>query len=823
LTETARNSWKEEGGFEIANKKLASHGSTLYPMSALYRISTVLILLWCNLAIASGSENLETVTLRVQGLPNAAATEPDAIANLRIVAAFQKKHPHIRLIPAEGLRIETLNAEASTIMMIAGGIAPDIIRMNFRSIDSFVRQGLVLPLTPFIERDRAAGDEVMENVLPQFQPVINRIGPNGEEAVFGLPVQLLVMGLFYNRELFRLAGLPERTPENWEEMREFAKRIDALGPQYKGLLLNAGISASWNLMSFLWSAGGDAVKEIAPNEWRAVFNTPEAVEAYMYYYQLAEADRSVLRSSAPLLPQELERVGMMFRYVGDTVALDPEIWSFGVVPAGPSGLRGSEVNSGILGIFSGVTEPAKQKAAWQYIRFLTSDDAERIRVETMIELGLASQVNPIMLRKFGFDQFLVLTPPGLEEAFQSALRDGRPEPYGRNCNLVYNEMTYPLDRILLSSSIRENWAAGNIDAVRAEVQAILDRAVQLTNERMIGYIAPEEMAKRRVVATIVVSLIVAAFAFVGWYVFRIFNRSGAMLSRPVAGRSLIPWFCLLPAAGLILVWSYIPLLRGTVMAFQDYKLVLESAFIGLDNFAIVLFDRTFWNSIVATLHFAAWTLTLGFAMPILLAYALHLIPKYKILYRTVYYLPAVISGTAVFFLWRELFGMNGFLNEVLRLFGFEARRAWTEDPYLAMLSCVIPGIWAGAGPGCLIYLAALKTIPEEQFEASEIDGAGFWSKTTNIVFPGLKALIIINFIGAVSAAFHGATNILIMTGGGPNGITEVSSLLIFYEAFTRLRFGPATAMAWIIGSMLIGFTVLQLKRLSQMEFKTAKS
>lgn len=141
---------------------------------------------------------------------------------------------------------------------------------------------------------------------------------------------------------------------------------------------------------------------------------------------------------------------------------------------------------------------------------------------------------------------------------------------------------------------------------------------------------------------------------------------------------------------------------------------------------------------------------------------------------------------------------------------------------LAMLSCVIPAVWAGAGPGCLIYLAALKTIPEEQFEAAEMDGAGFWNKTRNIVFPGLKPLIIINFVGAVTGAFQSSQNVLIMTGGGPNGATEVAALRIFYEAFMFLNFGPATAMAWILGAMLIGFTLIQLRRLSRMEFRGAR-
>jgi len=290
----------------------------------------------------------------------------------------------------------------------------------------------------------------------------------------------------------------------------------------------------------------------------------------------------------------------------------------------------------------------------------------------------------------------------------------------------------------------------------------------------------------------------------------------------VTSRGLLPWLTLAPALVLILAWHYLPLARGTVMAFQDYQLVLPSTFVGLDNFANVLFDAAFWRSLQATLHYAAWVLTVGFVLPILLAYGLHLIPRHKVFFRIVYYLPAIISATAVIFLWRELFGVEGFLNQLLRLIGFEARRSWTEDPNLAMLTCVLPSFWAGVGPGCLIYLAALKTIPVEQFEAAEIDGAGFLQKTRLIVYPGLKGLILINLTGAVAAAFHGATNILIMTGGGPNGATEVTSLLIFFEAFTRLRFGHATAMAWIIGSMLIGITVIQLQRLSRMEFKTAK-
>ncbi len=765
----------------------------------------------------------EQIVLRVAGLPKPSDTTPTGLASQRIVGQFLKLNPDIVLEQAEGIKVEGMVSEVSTIMMIAGDIAPDVIQMNFRSMDTFVSKGLVAPLDELAAQlKKEKGIDVVAQVLPQVRDVVFRPDEKGERQLFGLPDQLLVRGLYFNRDLFRLAGLPPRAPRDWNEMVDFLKKIKEYDPTNRGLLVSSGQSASWDLINLIWSAGGEAVKEVAPNDWRADFNTPQAVTGYEFYYKLVEIDRLATRASGTITPQERERFAMFFAYVGDNAQWEPERWGFGAMPKGPTGERGGEVNSRVLGIYSQITDPKVRDAAWRYIVFTCGEAAEKIRIDTLVELGQASQINPLSLRKFGYEQFLSLSPKGFEEEFREALRTGKPEPYGKNCNLVYQEMTYPLDQILLNESIRNLTLQGKAEEARAEMKSILDRAVKRTNERMIGYVSPETMKFRRSVATVVVVVIFVGFALVGWYVARIFSRSGALMSRPVNSKSLVPWFCLLPAVALILVWSYIPLIRGTVMAFQDYELVLESSFVGLDNFASALFDSTFWNSMLASFHFAAYTLTFGFLTPIFLAYALHVIPKYKILNRTVYYHPAGMSATAIFFLWRELFGIDGPLNESLRFFGFEARRAWTDDPYLAMLSCVIPGVWAGAGPGCLIYLAALKTIPEEQFEASEIDGAGFFQKTSKIVYPGLRALIFINFIGAVAASFHGATNILIMTGGGPNGITEVVSLKIFFESFARLRFGPATAMAWMLGSMLVGFTVLQLKRLSQMEFKTAK-
>ncbi len=763
------------------------------------------------------------VPLRVINLPDPSSTDPIVVAELRVQEEFLRIHPDIRLVRAEGISLDKAVNEVTTIMMIAGGIAPDVMKMNFRSADTFVRKGMVMPLDEFLQGESAEKREgILSRIPPQVLPVVNRRGPDGQRHLYGLPTNFVITGLYFNKDLFREAGLPMRAPQDWKELVEFAKKLKALGPKIRPIYLTSGQSASWNLLNFIWSAGGEAVVENTAGEWRAAFDSPESATAYEFYYGLVEVDRLVVRLGALGHGEELQRTGMFFGYVGDSIKFDPQKFGFGPVPKGPTGQRGAEINAPVLGIFSGITDPAVKQAAWQYIQFIGSEDAERIRVDALVEMGLADQVNPVLLRRYGFDQYLRLLPEGLEAAFEEALKTGKPEPYGRNCNLVYSEMTYPLDQILVSPKIAALWRDGDRVAVRKEITQILQTAVKRTNERMLGYVPTEEMDFRRLVALVAVIVIAIGFIFLAVRMMQIFFHAGRMTSTPVAGRGLLPWLYLMPALVLVFLWHYLPLARGTVIAFQDYQIVLPSTFVGLDNFANVLFDSNFWRSLVATFHYAAWTLTVGFALPISLAYSLHIIPRHKVLFRVIYYLPAVISAAAVFFLWRELFGVDGLLNQIMRIWGLEARRAWTEDPNLAMLSCVIPGLWAGVGPGCLIYLAALKTIPVEQFEAAEIDGAGFLQKTRLIVFPGLKGLIIINFVGAVAAAFHGATNILIMTGGGPNGATEVSSLLIFFEAFTRLRLGHATAMAWIIGSMLIGVTVLQLQRLSRMEFKTAK-
>ena len=240
-------------------------------------------------------------------------------------------------------------------------------------------------------------------------------------------------------------------------------------------------------------------------------------------------------------------------------------------------------------------------------------------------------------------------------------------------------------------------------------------------------------------------------------------------------------------------------------------------------------------SIIYALLFIA----LGFWAPIALALLLQEVPRGSTFFRIVFYLPAVLSGVVVIFLWKSFYAPQGLMNQLINLGVWllnllpgvhlqELNYAWLERPGTALLCTLLPTVWVAIGPGCLIYLAALKTVPDELYEAADIDGAGIRRKVFNVALPSIRALIAINFIGAVIGAVRGASAfVLAMTGGAPfgehGGATEVIGLKIFYTTFGQLQFGVGAAMAWVLGSMLIGFTVLQLQRLSRIEFRSGGS
>jgi multiple sugar transport system permease protein len=742
--------------------------------------------------------------------------------------------------------------DAQPLLAMAGGVAPDVMYVNFRQSDSYISQGFLWPLDEYVKRWAGVTDihdapaKLRHLILPQMWPVIMRPGPDGREHIWAIPYGgALAKVLVYRKDLFRKAGLdPDRPPRDWSELYQYAQRLTDAAVGQSGFGLAAGPSASWHFIDFLWSAGGEAVQRQPNGEWRATYNSPEALAALKFYQRLCRT-RVAYRGTDVSQKWNLGKIGMTFAYINDQMMMNsnPNLIGVAALPAGPGGHHGNELNSRMQGINATIHDARVRDAAWEWVKFSASDEALKIKTQTFVEAGYARYLNPVHLRRFlppaEYQRYSRDTPAGWAEALTGAMKNGKPEPYGKKCQLIYVQMTPPLDTVTLTDQKDNRF-----------LQGLLDRSVAETNEKLMGVVAPDVKRFRRSVALVVVLGLVVCFAWVFRYVVRSFSegleqgapepasKASAQFKRQRGARAARVRFAYLimaPALLSVALWQYYPLARGSLMAFQDYRLILPVTWVGLDNFAEVLFAPLFWQALWNSARYMALAIGLGFATPILLAMALHEVPRLKVFFRTLYYLPAVTPGLVIMFLWKQFYDRtpNGLLNQIAAIFAHALNSLglrvafepvdWLGDPRFAMLAVIIPIIWAGMGPGCLIYLAALKGIPEDVYEAADLDGAGILSKVRNITFPYLKPLIIINFVGAFIGAARAFDSVFVMTGGGPVFSTHVAGLEIWMSAFMYLKFGYAVAMAWIIGALLVGFTLFQLRILSRVQFKTAEA
>ncbi len=489
----------------------------------------------------------------------------------------------------------------------------------------------------------------------------------------------------------------------------------------------------------------------------------------------------------------------------------------------------------------GMTEKQKKaiihlSAAWLYLKYSVSREARALYTKIYVDNGLAIRIKPDDLEEFGYDEYIKKIPASWVKVNKELTKFGRPEPYAPNYKVVaIQDIASPIDKTY--SACEKNKDSDitqfNKNVSDSFLQDKLDDSAGIVNNVRFSSISGEKMGLRRKIANILFALIVIllgffAYTFVG-HAKSLISSQGATGSKTFTNKAeLMAWAFMFPALLSILIWNYVPLIRGSMMAFTDYYILTESKFIWLDNFIRLFFDHDFLLSCWNTAFYVSISLAMGFVIPIILAVMLSEIPRGKVFLRVVYYLPHITSGLVITLMWMDFYNssITGMLNRLLLSAGMiqsDEPVKWLQDTetfhgLLPMICVIIPSIWAAAGGGCLIYLAALKGIPDEIYEAADIDGAGFFSKLKNITFPYIKPLVLINFVGAFIGSFHAAGNILLMTGGGPDNRTMTIGLEIFYNSYLYLRFGYATSMAWILGTALVGFTIYQLRILKDVKF-----
>ncbi|MDQ0063688.1 carbohydrate ABC transporter permease [Paenibacillus harenae] len=277
-------------------------------------------------------------------------------------------------------------------------------------------------------------------------------------------------------------------------------------------------------------------------------------------------------------------------------------------------------------------------------------------------------------------------------------------------------------------------------------------------------------------------------------------------------RKLMEWkngyLFILPSIIGFSVFVAYPLLSSIYYSLTEWSGYDNPRFVGFDNFNYMFtVDPAFWPSIRATFYYVLLSvpssLILGLGLAMLLNKSL---PGIK-WFRTIYYLPTVVPSIATLTLWLFIYQPQyGLANSLLRLLGLP-EGTWLTSEMTALPSIVLIGLWQ-VGSGMIIFLSGLQSVPQEMYEAAEVDGAPKWRVSLNITIPMITPILFLQLILGIIGSFQAFNQVQVLTGGGPNFTTSLLNFKIYTDAFNGRLFGYAIAEVWVLFVIIMIFTAV---------------
>lgn len=453
-----------------------------------------------------------------------------------------------------------------------------------------------------------------------------------------------------------------------------------------------------------------------------------------------------------------------------------------------------------------------QDGAWELIRFLSSPRAQeilsestRLTLESQGRLFIPAQsanrnTNEWLLEKY------VRNNPAVDEkllegieVFNEVIDVSRYRPATPVGQLLWNQQVTATENAIF----RKLSPQESLDQATAVVQRDLDRVLNPSQGTPVNW-------SWFFVAYAVI--LVAAGAVMYWWDTRA-KRGGRLegaASPLFRSQWKGGWLCASPWLLGFVVFTGGPILFSIVISFCEYDVLNPARFIGLGNYTWMFTEDTlFWKSLWNTLYMVIG-IPLGMGLGLGIALLLSIEVRGVAVWRTFFYLPAIVPAVASSILWIWILNPSaGLLNGVLASFGIDGPH-WLQDENTSKLSLILMGLW-GAGGGMVIWLAGLKGISETYYEAALLDGAGVWQRFWHVTIPMLSPYIFFNLIMGLIGTFQVFTQAFIMTQGGPVNSTLFYAYHLFNNAFRYLHMGYAAAMAWFLFAIVLALTVVQMK------------
>lgn len=278
------------------------------------------------------------------------------------------------------------------------------------------------------------------------------------------------------------------------------------------------------------------------------------------------------------------------------------------------------------------------------------------------------------------------------------------------------------------------------------------------------------------------------------------------------------WFYIAPWLAGFLILQLYPFAVSFYYSLCDYQIMSSPEFIGLQNY-IQLFtkDKDFWNSLSATVEYTLLTVPGKLILALIIALILNQNLKGINLIRTIYYIPSLFGGSvAVCALWKLMFNDSGIVNAFLQKIGITGI-SWLGDPAIAMKTIAMMEIWQ-FGSSMILFLAALKNVPRDLYEAAAIDGSGKIKSFIHITLPQITPIILFNIMMQTIQALQNFTSTFVITKGGPAKATYVLGMKLYYDGFSYFKMGYASATSWVLFAIILVVTLILMKSSSAWVF-----
>ena len=704
---------------------------------------------------------------------------------------------------------------------IAGGDPPDVIQQDRFTVGEWASRGAFLALDDYIARSlenepRTGKQAVRESDF--YASCWSEARYEGR--TYAVPYSADNRALFYNEDLLRRAGYVNDQgqvvpPRNWEELREYTERLTEKDAE--GRLVTLGFAPNYGnswLYMYGWLNGG---RFMSPDGRTVLLDSIEIVEALEFMVELydlvggiEEVDRIVgAATGVEFDPFATGKVAMKIDgvWVLNMLAEYHPHLRFGVAPPPPN--EGHDSVSWSGGYSYVIPKTSKQPdMAFDLIRFLVSDEGWAVSNNVSRRYAAskgrgyipAMTALPAINAELYGEQFM--QDPNIPDrvsaslsVFVDLMSSSKYRPVTPVGSLLWDEHVRAIDQAVRAG---------------ADPQATLTRGTELVQQRLdrITGTPTEPPIDWPVTAAGIAGggvLLVLGGLFWAW-------RRGTFAHYKAdetrAGLLFVsPWL-----AGFLLL-TLGPIVASLIYSFSSYDVLSPARWVGMENYQRMLSDDpVFWKSLLNTAYMMLG-LPLGMGVGLAIAMLLNAEVRGMKLYRTLFYLPAIVPLVASSILWLWVLNPEtGLVNSLLRMIGVSDLPSWLNSPSWLLgskASIILMGLWS-AGSGMIIWLAGLKGIPRHLYEAAEIDGAGAVGRFFNVTLPMLTPYILFNLVMGTIGTMQIFTQAYIMTGGGPADSTLFYAYYLFNSAFEYFDMGYASAMAWVLLLLVLALTVVQM-------------